>query len=69
MEIKDRDVLKLDNGKNYQIQGIKDIDGRKVYCVQDLEEGYFKFAIEKDSKLVFVKDKQAEEELVEVFNK
>ena len=43
MEIKNKSILKLADGNDYLVQKTKEIEGKNVFLLQELEEGDFFF--------------------------
>ena len=71
MEIKNKSILKLSDGRNYLVQKRKEIEGRNVLLLQELDEGDFFFGIELsengETQVHIVPDKEVELRLAEMF--
>ena len=69
MKIKNRSIIKLSNERDYLVDDIKEIDGKEVALLQDLETGFYIFALEKDNGLVMIDDEQLQKALAKEFDK
>ena len=71
MEIKNKSILKLADGNDYLVQKTKEIEGKNVFLLQELEEGDFFFGIETNengkTQVVIVDDESVETNLAKMF--
>ncbi len=71
MEIKNKSILKLSDGKDYLVQNKKEIEGKNVLLLQEMVEGDFYFGIEtsngEKTQVVLVDDKDVELNLANMF--
>ena len=52
MNIQKRSIIKLSNQRDYLVDDIKVVDEKEVALLQDLETGFYIFALEKPKGLV-----------------
>ena len=69
MKFKNRSIVKLSNERDYLVDDIKEIDGKEVALLQDLETGNYIFAIEKDNGIVMINDENLQKALAKEFDK
>lgn len=71
MEIKNKSILKLSDGKEYLVQNKKELEGRNVFLLQQLDEGDFYFGIELfengKTQVHIVHDQEVELKIAEMF--
>ena len=69
MNIKNRAIVKLSNERDYLVDDIKEIDGKEVALLQDLDTGIYVFALEKDNGLVMIDDENLKKALAREFDR
>lgn len=71
MEIKNKSILKLSDGKDYLVQNKKVFEGRNVFLLQQMDEGDFFFGIEVSengkTQVHIVHEKDVELKIAEMF--
>ena len=73
MEIKNKSIIKLADGRDYLVQNRKEIEGRNVLLLQEMDEGNFFFGIELSengkTQVHIVSDNEVELKIAEMFKK